>query len=153
MRKKVFVAGALVVAAAAIGWMAFGGLGENLVYYWSPSELVQAGEKAYGATVRLGGVVKKGTIDWNPRATNLRFQVTDGDHSVKVHARAVPPAMFRENIGVVIEGTLSRANVFESERLLVKHGNEYQPPKDGDLKDMKALMKTLADERASSEKK
>jgi cytochrome c-type biogenesis protein CcmE len=143
--KKLFIVGALVVAAGAIAWMAFGGLGENLVYYWSPAELVAAGDKAYGAKVRLGGLVKAGSVQWKPRETNLRFQVTDGKAVVDVHASAVPPAMFRENIGVVIEGTYSRAHVFESERLLVKHGNEYQAPKEGAPKDMEKLMRTVSE--------
>ena len=53
---------ALVVAAAGFGFIAFSNLGENLVYYWSPGEMINQGEKAYGATIRLGGVVKPGSI-------------------------------------------------------------------------------------------
>jgi len=141
--KKAFIVAALVVAAGAIAWMAFGGLGKNLVYYWSPTELLEAGNKAYGAKVRLGGQVKAGTVRWKPRQTDLRFQVTDGKTSVEVHARSVPPAMFREKIGVVVEGTRARSGVFESERLLVKHGNKYEAPKKGAPHDMKKLMRTV----------
>lgn len=150
MPKKAFVVAALVVIAGAIAWIAFGGLGENLVYYWTPSELVTAGEKAYGAKVRLGGQVKAGSVNWQPRETELRFAVTDGKATVAVHARSVPPAMFRENIGVVIEGSYSRANVFESDRLLVKHSNEYKAPDKHTPENIKDLMKTVSEQQDSA---
>jgi len=146
VRRRVFWVVALLLAAAGIGVLAFGGIGKNLVYYWSPSELVKAGDKAYGALVRLGGLVKPGSVKWTPKQTDLHFEVTDGTHNVKVHASAVPPQMFRAGIGVVIEGRLARSGVFESNRLMVKHGNDYQPPDPNKKPDIKALMKTVAEE-------
>ena len=64
--RRMFLAGALLVAGAALAVIAFGNIGENLVYYWDPSQLVAAGDKSIGATIRLGGVVKEGTMNWNP---------------------------------------------------------------------------------------
>ena len=48
-----------------------------------------------------------------------------------MHCTSAPPQMFREGIGVVVEGTMTKANVFESSRLMVKHSNEYKAPKEG----------------------
>jgi len=126
---RAFTIGALVIAAGALIFLAVGGLGDNLVYYWSPSELAAAGPS--GAVVRLGGQVKDHSIVRHG-GSDLDFVVTDGAHEVRVHSRAVPPQMFREGIGVVVEGVLGAGGVFESERIMVKHGNEYQPPKPGE---------------------
>ena len=60
-RTKWFALGALAVAAAAFLFIAIGGIGENLVYYWGPKELRAAGSKATGATIRLGGQVATAT--------------------------------------------------------------------------------------------
>ena len=141
-RKAVFALGIAVIAAVLV-FLAVGGIGENLVYYWSPSELVSAGDEAYGATVRLGGLVAPGTVVRGADGLDLRFAVTDGNEQVAVHARAVPPAMFREGIGVVVEGRLSRDGVFETKRLMVKHDNQYQPPSEGDDRSLEELAKTM----------
>jgi cytochrome c-type biogenesis protein CcmE len=128
--------GALLVAAAALGFISFGNLGNNLVYYWTPAEMLAAGSKAYGATIRLGGIVQKGSVAWDTGHTELSFRVandaTPAAASVLVKVRETPPQMFREGIGVVVEGTFDKAQVFTSNRLLVNHSNEYRPPKPGD---------------------
>jgi cytochrome c-type biogenesis protein CcmE len=130
-QRRLFLVGALTIAAAGLGLVAFGNIGENLVYYWDPSQLVAAGDKSIGATIRLGGVVKEGTMNWNPDASELEFVVSDGTEEVQVHCTSAPPQMFREGIGVVVEGTMTKADVFESNRLMVKHSNEYKAPEEG----------------------
>jgi cytochrome c-type biogenesis protein CcmE len=128
--------GALLVAGAALAFIAFGDLGKNLVYYWTPAEMLAAGSKAYGATIRLGGIVQKGTVAWDAGHTELSFRVandvTPGAASVLVKVRETPPQMFREGIGVVVEGTFDKGQVFTSSRLMVNHSNEYRPPKPGE---------------------
>jgi len=130
MSKRAFTIVALVVAGGALTWLALGGLGENLVYYWTPSELHAAGPTS--AVVRLGGQVKAGTVVRAAGASEVDFVVTDGTSEVKVHSRSVPPQMFREGIGVIVEGVLAPSGVFLSERIMVKHGNDYKPPKPGE---------------------
>lgn len=135
-RNRLIAVGALVVAATGLGLVAYGNMGQSLVYYWSPSEMMSQGEKAYHATIRLGGIVQKGSLDWNAQHTQLAFRVADnkepGAPSVKVVSTEVPPQMFREGIGVVVEGTYDKSGVFTSNRLMVNHSNEYRPPKPGD---------------------
>ena len=126
--------GALVVASgmlAGVVW-GLGGLSENLVYYWSPTELVQAGDKAYSATVRLGGMVEPGSVDWDKDQSRLAFRVTDGSTVVSVVSTGAPPQMFREGIGVVVEGEYAEDGVFHTDRVMVKHSNEYRAPHDGE---------------------
>jgi cytochrome c-type biogenesis protein CcmE len=50
--------------------------------------------------------------------------------------------MFREGIGVVVEGTMTRNGYFKSERLMVSHNNEYRTPKDGQTVNAEALIKS-----------
>jgi cytochrome c-type biogenesis protein CcmE len=128
MKAKWPIINAILVAVAAFGVLAAGRIGENLVYYWSPSDLTKAGDKAYGASIRLGGMVAQGTLQSN--GTNTQFVVTDGKANVMVRSKAVPPQMLREHIGVVVEGTMTREGYFEGTRLMVSHNNEYKTPKD-----------------------
>jgi len=141
-RTRIFAVVALCVAAAALLTITAGGIGKNLVYYWSPTDLRNAGEKAYGATIRLGGQVGGKSVVVGRGASQLEFDVVDGKSSVHVRSAGVPPQMFREGIGVVVEGTLVRGGWFESSRLMVSHSNEYRAPGEGEKVDPKTLMKT-----------
>ena len=141
--RRVFLVVALLVAGAALGFVSFGNIGENLVYYWDVGQLHDAGDKAVGATIRLGGVVKEDSVDWKPEDSHLAFVVTDGEREVPVECTGAPPQMFREGIGVIVEGQLRDDGVFECDTLLVKHDNQYQAPEDGSKPDMQALKESL----------
>ena len=130
--RRLFLVGSLGVAAVALGWISAGGMAENLVYYWGVSELVAKQDQARGAVVRLGGMVEEGSVEWQADENVLAFEITDGDASFPVRATGAPPQMFREGIGVVLEGNLNGAGVFETDRLMVKHSNEYKEP-DADM--------------------
>ncbi len=144
-RRKLTLA-ALAVAALALLALSIGGIGENLVYYWGPSELHAAGDKAIGATVRLGGLVADGSIKRGPGASGVEFDVVDRAGAVAhVKCSGVPPQMFRERIGVVVEGTLTRAGHFEGHRLMVSHGNEYRAPSEGEQAAIDDLMRSVRD--------
>lgn len=125
-----FVIGAAALVAAVVGYLSFAGIGENLVYYWTPTELRAAGTDAVGATVRLGGLVEPGSV--RHEGSTLKFRVTDGTTAVEVETTAVPPQMFREGIGVVVEGTPAEGP-FRSSRLLVKHDETYRAPAGGQV--------------------
>lgn len=144
-RRRLLAVTAILVSGGALAFLAFSGIGENLVYYWSPTELRDAGAKAVGASIRLGGLVAPGSIQYGDGLT-LSFVVTDGEQEVPVVATAVPPAMFRESIGVVVEGTMGDDGKFHTNRLMVKHDNQYKPPGADDSRDMKELMQSLEPE-------
>jgi len=131
-KRRLYALIAIAIAGGALTFIAAGNLGENLVYYWTPTELVAKGEAAKGATVRLGGLVSPGSVSWDPAAQFLTFQITDGDTTVRVESQGGRPQMFREGIGVVIEGHLGANGVFLCESIFVKHSNEYRAPEDGE---------------------
>lgn len=140
-----FMLGAFVVAAIAFSVIAASGINKNLVYYWTPTDLRANGDKAYGASIRLGGMVAKGSIV-NHGGSNVEFVVHDGVTRIPVKTTTVPPQMFRENIGVVVEGTMNRAGYFQSSRLMVSHNNEYKAPEKGhpvDRKELEKMMKSV----------
>jgi cytochrome c-type biogenesis protein CcmE len=135
-RNRLIAVVALLLAGAGLAIVAFGNIGQNLVFYWTPGEMLAQGSKAYGPTIRLGGVVQPGSLRWEAAQTHLTFRVADSDKpgapSVLVQSRETPPQMFRERIGVVVEGTFDKSQTFTSSRLMVNHSNEYRPPKPGE---------------------
>lgn len=140
-----FMLGAFVVAGAAFAVIAASSMSKNLVYYWTPTDLVANGGKAYGATIRLGGMVSSGTIKKPTGVSGVEFDVHDAAKTVHVKSSGVPPQMFRENIGVVVEGTMVKGGYFQCNRLMVSHSNEYRAPKGGhslDRKELEKLMKS-----------
>lgn len=148
MTRRILAVVALLVAGIALGVVSMSDMGENLVYYWSPSELEQNKGKAVGATVRLGGMVQPGSLDWDKKAQHATFTVTDGVAEVSVECTRNPPQMFREGIGVVVEGQLGSDGVFQSDRVMVKHSNEYKAPEEGERPE--DIYKTLVAEDEAS---
>lgn len=146
-KKKLAALLALGVSGGVFAYMAYGDMEKNLVYYWDPKQLIEKGEAAKNATIRLGGVVQNGTLDWQAENLNLNFKVglqpEATGPTVAVHASGHPPQMFREGIGVVVEGRFD-GKIFEADRLMVKHSNEYRPPAPGESP--KDLYGTLVNE-------
>jgi cytochrome c-type biogenesis protein CcmE len=140
-RTRLFLLGALVVAGAGFAVLAGSGISKNLVYYWTPSDITHAGDKAYGATIRLGGQVAAGTVR-TMNGSALEFDVTDRQNTIHVKSSGSPPQMFREGIGVVVEGTMVRGGYFQSDRLMVSHNNEYRAPKEGEKVNADEVIRT-----------
>ena len=142
---RIFMLGAVAVAAIAFIVIAAGGINKNLVYYWTPTDLHANGDKAYGASIRLGGMVAPGSIKNRQGVSGLEFDVKDAGGVVHVKSNGVPPQMFRENIGVVVEGTMMRGGYFQCNRLMVSHNNQYKAPKAGhkmNKEEIEKLMKS-----------
>ena len=129
--KRNLIIGGAVVFVGAFGYLLFGGIGSNLVYFLTPSELLAKGTAVYDTPLRLGGQVVPGSVQWNAANVDLRFMMQDGKAQVAVHSHGAPRRMFRDGIGVVVEGKYEANGTFEATNLLVKHSNEYKPPKDG----------------------
>ena len=140
---RFFMLAAFLVAGVAFIVIAWGGINKNLVYYWTPTDLVANGDKAYGATIRLGGMVAPHSVKGRNGASGLEFDVKDATGIVHVKSTGVPPQMFRENIGVVVEGTMTRSGYFQCNRLMVSHNNEYRAPKAGHAVNKEELQKLM----------
>ncbi len=141
--RRITLIAALVVIVGGFGYLTYGGVGDNLVYFLTPAELLAKGPEGFDTPVRLGGMVVPKSVVWDADKLDLRFRLTDGAGTVLVHSIGAPPQMFRGNIGVVVEGKYGASGVFESHNLMVKHSNEYHPPKPGEKpKDMYRTLQT-----------
>jgi cytochrome c-type biogenesis protein CcmE len=126
--------GRIVVVLAVIGgsllWVAAKGLTGNLVYYKTPTEILNQGGTAVGERVRVGGLVVPGSVQAG--GGTVRFVITDGTTSLTVINTGSVPALFRDGQGVVVEGTYERDGAFHSDTVLVKHNGVYRPPGPGE---------------------
>lgn len=132
MKRRTVITGATVIAAT-FAWLLFGGLRDNVVFFLTPQELLAKGgyEGSVGVPVRLGGQVKPGSVHWDANTLALRFTVTDGVSDMQVRSTGAPPQMFRDGMGIIVEGRVARDGVFQASGLMVKHSNEYRAPKPG----------------------
>lgn len=121
----------VAVIAAVLGFLIYQGISNNLVYYITPSELLAKGAAADGQSFRLGGKVRTGSIQWNGRTHYLRFVLEDTKASVVVVSHDVPPELFSDKIGCVVEGTFL-GRYFNATNLMIKHSSDYVAPKPGD---------------------
>ncbi len=146
MSKRIkFVAGGAVIAAA-LAYMIYAGVTQSAVYFVTPSE-IQAAPVA-GKSYRLGGLVTRGSVTWEPRTLDLSFTLTDGKASVPVRHKGTAPDLFGEGRGAVVEGSWSPDGYFKATLILAKHSEEYKAPHDGEA-GYKELMKTLGKKTGS----
>ncbi len=139
-RKTKWIIGAVVIAGA-IGLVASLNLGNNLVYFYTPSEAQAQAATLSDKTIKVGGMVKPGSIDWKADQLSLKFTITDTKgHEIFVSYNGTPPDMFKEGQGVVVEGRINpTGDGITGRHLMVKHSEEYKKP--GDHSDMnKALL-------------
>src|SRR3984885_10010367 len=125
-RRRLAFALALVVAGAGGAALVLTALKDNVLYFYSPSD-VMTKHVAEGVAFRIGGLVAKGSVVRGP-AADVRFVVTDGRASVPVEFRGVLPDLFREGQGVVALGALGAGGVFNATEVLAKHDERYMPP-------------------------
>ena len=97
------------------------------MFFVSPTDLAKQPDN--GRSVRLGGLVKEGsvhreTVNGHPVAT---FGVTDGNNTVKVNYSGILPDLFREGQGVVVLGNLQPGGTFHASEVLAKHDENYMP--------------------------
>ena len=139
-RRGKFVGGGLVIVAA-LAYLIYSGVSQSAVYFVTPTELGAA--PVPGKAYRLGGMVKAGSVRWNPKSVELDFVLSDGQAAVPVKHKGSPPDLFAEGRGAVVEGTWSRDGYFQASLIMAKHSEEYKAPHDGGQAGYKELMRTL----------
>ena len=119
----------LVVIVAGLGWILARGLNGSLVYFLTPTELLRGGAGASGQQVRVGGQVVPGSATDMPGG--VRFMLSDGTTTVAVVDTGEIPPLFRQGIGVIVEGQYGTDGVVHATTLFVKHSADYRPPAPG----------------------
>ncbi len=98
---------------------------DNLVYFYSPTELAEKQDIGPDRHLRIGGLVEEGSIE--KKGEIVLFRVTDTANAIPVTYTGVLPDLFREGQGVVAEGKLGRDGVFAASEVLAKHDENYMP--------------------------
>ena len=123
-RRLILIGAGVGVLAVAVALM-LNAFRDSIVFFNSPSDVAEK-HVSPGTRIRLGGLVKTGSL---VRGNDLRvrFEVTDGNHEMPVTYQGVLPDLFREGQGVVAEGVIDGAGVFDADTILAKHDETYMP--------------------------
>ncbi len=125
-RRRLYVVGLGMLGIFAAAALVLTAFQENLVFFYSPSDLTEKTVPP-GRPIRLGGLVEEGSIERRDGLT-VHFRVTDLSQSTPVVYEGLLPDLFREGQGVVTEGTLGPDGVFVAREVLAKHDETYMPP-------------------------
>lgn len=124
-RKRLWLLVGSVAVLGAAAALVLSALSDNIVFFYSPSQLAEkhlSPERRF----RLGGLVENGSVQ--KTGTEVRFKVTDLKESTPVIYRGILPDLFREGQGVIAEGTLGSDGTFVARDVLAKHDEKYMPP-------------------------
>jgi len=124
-RRRLAFALAVMTAGAGAAALVIYGLKDNVLYFYSPTDVV-AKHVQPGVAFRIGGLVKPHSIRRGSGA-DVSFAVTDGRTDVPVRYEGVLPALFKEGRGVVALGSLDPAGTFAASEILAKHDERYMP--------------------------
>jgi len=122
----------LIILAAFSGLFIFGAilsmivLKDNILYFLSPTEIKSNDNINFNKKIRIGGMVKKGSILIN--RDEIKFIITDLKNEIFVSYRGTVPNLFAEGKGVIAEGRLKDRKFFIAKRILAKHDENYMPP-------------------------
>lgn len=102
-------------------------LGENMMYFYSPSQ-VKRGEVPQDAVIRVGGLVVAGSVRRDENSLDVHFELTDTSDTVSVFYQGILPDLFREGQGIVAIGKVDAAGEIRADEVLAKHDENYMPP-------------------------
>jgi len=102
-------------------------LRSNMAYFFTPTQIVN-GEAPLGELMRIGGMVKEGSLKRIGDGLTAEFLVTDTVSDVVVRYTGILPDLFKEGQGAVARGRVTEGNVFVAEEVLAKHDEKYMPP-------------------------
>ena len=126
-RQRLILILLMVAGVATAATFALKAFNENLMYFFSTTEVAE-GKAPKDAKFRLGGMVVEGSIRRPNKDIMVRFDLTDYSKQVTVEYSGILPDLFREGQGIVANGRLNKDNVFVAEEVLAKHDENYMPP-------------------------
>jgi cytochrome c-type biogenesis protein CcmE len=127
LRKKRLIIVLFIVSGLSIAaTLALYALRQNINLYYTPSQVVKGGVTK-GQMIRVGGIVKSGSVHRASQGLQIRFAINDSGNTVRVSYDGVLPDLFREGQGIVVQGKLDKQGVLIADQVLAKHGAEYKP--------------------------
>ena len=126
-KKRLLLIGLMLIGLGLAAAFALKAFDENLMYFFSTSDVVD-GKAPQNTQFRIGGMVVKGSVERPDSNLLVRFTLSDFSKEVKVEYTGILPDLFREGQGIVAKGRLDSRGVFVAEEVLAKHDENYMPP-------------------------
>ena len=126
VKSRIALLSILLLTASIIIFFILKSLEENVVYFFSPTEIFDKSNISFDKKIRIGGLVKENSIYKDNNS--IKFVVTDLKNEIIVSYKGLVPNLFAEGKGVVAEGKLKDKKYFIAERILAKHDENYMPP-------------------------
>ena len=126
VRSRVLILFAIVILTIIILLLSLKSLEDNVVYFFSPTDVYNNDGSILKSKIRIGGMVKKNSL--NTQEDSISFVVTDFTQEIYVTYSGSIPNLFSEEKGVVVEGRLEDKKYFVADRILAKHDENYMPP-------------------------
>jgi cytochrome c-type biogenesis protein CcmE len=129
-QRLVLIVLALVAVAGAV-LLAMSAMRDQAAFFYAPGDVARRGLPLDRA-VRIGGMVKAGSIQRHPDGVTIDFVVGDDTAAtIPVRYTGITPDLFRENSGVIAEGRFQPDGHFVASEILAKHDENYMPPRLG----------------------
>ena len=126
VKSRIFILILSLILVTAIIFFVLKSLEENVVYFFSPTEIYNKSDISFNKKIRVGGLVKENSITKNEKTIN--FIITDLKNEIIVSYIGLVPNLFSEGKGVVAEGKLKDKKYFVADKILAKHDENYMPP-------------------------
>ena len=126
VKSRFFILMLSLISAAIVIFVVLRSLEENVVYFFSPTEIYNKTNISFNKKIRVGGLVKMNSISKNE--TSINFVITDLKKEIVVSYNGLVPNLFSEGKGVVAEGKLKDKKYFIADKILAKHDENYMPP-------------------------
>ena len=126
VKSRIFFLAVSLISVAIVIFIVLRSLEENVVYFFSPSEIYNKTDISFDKKIRIGGLVKTNSI--NKNETSINFIITDLKKEILVSYNGLVPNLFSEGKGVVAEGELKDKKYFVADKILAKHDENYMPP-------------------------
>ncbi|MDH3590178.1 MAG: cytochrome c maturation protein CcmE [Gammaproteobacteria bacterium] len=126
-QRRMWGVGLVLFGAGVATALALQAFRENILYFYTPSQ-IESGEAPVARAFRIGGLVVPGSVHREPGDIDMSFVLTDNAHTVTVAYSKILPDLFREGQGIIARGRLGEDGVFSAEEVLAKHDENYMPP-------------------------
>ncbi|MGD8914084.1 MAG: cytochrome c maturation protein CcmE [Candidatus Thiodiazotropha sp.] len=126
-KKRLTLIGLMVAGIAVATWLALNAFDENLMFFFSPSEVAE-GKAPTAHPFRIGGLVEVDSVKRKPDGLTTAFSITDNAKTVTIEYTGILPDLFREGQGIVAMGQLNETGIFIASEVLAKHDENYMPP-------------------------
>ena len=126
VKSRIFFLALTLISVGVVVFIVLRSLEENVVYFFSPTEIYNKENIPFDKKIRVGGLVKFNSVSKNE--TSINFIITDLKKEIVVSYNGLVPNLFSEGKGVVAEGKLKDKKYFIADKILAKHDENYMPP-------------------------